>query len=64
MKKWVRGVIAIIIAILVNVLSIGGVILWCKHISKTQEAPSSVESPVTVEEHLESVIVKGERYFV
>lgn len=49
MKKWVRGVIAIVIAILVNVLSIGGVIWWCKQIDKKQDAPVSVESTINNE---------------
>ena len=49
MKKWVRGVIAIVIAILVNVLSIGGVIWWCKQIDKKQDAPVSVEATISNE---------------
>lgn len=43
MKKSWRFVVAIIIAILVNVLTIGGVLLWCRHISQTQEIPEGVE---------------------
>jgi len=43
MKKSVRFVVAIVIAILLNVLTIGGVLLWCRHISQTQEVPEGVE---------------------
>ena len=64
MKKRWRFVVAIIIAILVNVLSIGGVLLWCRHLSETQEVPEGVESTVTVDEHLESVVVQDERFFI
>lgn len=49
MKKGWRFVVAIIIAILVNVLSIGGVLLWCRHISQTQETQEGVESTVIVD---------------
>lgn len=48
MKKWVRGVIAILIAILVNVLAIGGVIFWCKQIDK-RDVAAGVESTVNIE---------------
>ncbi len=49
MKKSWRFVVAIIIAILVNVLSIGGVLLWCRHLSETQEVPEGAGSTVGVE---------------
>ena len=49
MKKSWRFVVAIVIAILVNVLSIGGVLLWCRHISQTQEVPEGMESTIGVE---------------
>ena len=49
MKKRWRFVVAIVIAILVNVLSIGGVLLWCRHISQTQEVPEGMESTIGVE---------------
>ena len=49
MKKRWRFVVAIIIAILVNVLSIGGVLLWCRHLSETQEVPEGAGSAVGVE---------------
>ena len=52
-EKGRRFVVAIVIVILINVLSIGGV-LWCRHISQTQEVPEGVESTVTIEGQLES----------
>ena len=64
MKKGWRFVIAIVIAILVNVLSIGGVLLWCRHISENQETQDNVESTVNVEGQLDSLLLQTDSYFV
>ena len=64
MKKGWRFVIAIVIAILVNVLTIGGVLLWCRHISENQETQDNVESTVNVEGQLDSLLLQTDSYFV